>query len=294
VNPTLGAVTETGTPPPIVQPTTELPETSPPASDEPTPVPTPTPTPTPTPRPDPSVELLIDGHEFWDSPNDIISLLAVTEFELTLRTRDLDRSACRISYRIVPDVPDGVESSRSLPPLKTQILPAHDETHYFTVTCPSVDGRLTARAAAIVPDYQPELCLGFGAPSGATTTTTVEALTAGMVGRWGGCVETPWTPAHRVDITLRADGTYLANSDEVLDGMEMRALYYPIDDGDPGNQWVVAEVVGGIGRGEIRLVESGYTNVDVLREIKLMGDVLVFEVFNPGTAGPRVYTLLRE
>jgi hypothetical protein len=249
---------------------------------------------TPTPRPEPSMELLIDGHEFWDSPNDILNIGPASEFELTLRTHDLDRSACRITYRIVPDAPDGVESTKSLPPLKTQTLQAHDETHYFTATCPSIDGRLTAKAAALVADGQPERCLGFDAPSGAITATTVEELTNGMVGRWGGCADTPWTPRYWVDMAFRADGTYTAITDEVLDLVEMRAMYYEIDPSDPGNRWLVTDVVDGVGSGDIHLASNGNISVDELGDVRLMGDVLFFEVFNPGTSGPRTYRLLRE
>ncbi len=93
-------------------------------SPEPAPTPTPdpvTPPPTPTPTPvlDPTVRLLIDGEagEFGR----VITSGRSVDVELTLVTRDLERSACELTHRTDPDAPGKIRRPCRSPPRSARL-----------------------------------------------------------------------------------------------------------------------------------------------------------------------------
>lgn len=119
-----------------------------------------------------------------------------------------------------------------------------------------------------------------------------------MVGTWEGCVTTPWTPPYWVTIDLRADGTYSARSEEVLDDWEMTALYYGTDEDAPAKRYAVNDLqasMKGIGQIDIAFTPGqtqGATR-DELSNIRLMGDRLEFELMHQQIYGPLTFRLGR-
>jgi hypothetical protein len=149
-------------------------------------------------------------------------------------------------------------------------------------------------------DRQPEACRDFEFSRVDITATTFEELQVGVVDTWTGCVTTPWTPMYQVTFELREDGSYSASTDEVLDGTEMIALYYGMDDDSPAKTYALTDIqASGLGIGEIDVVfDVGSVDVgsvvrDELRNVRLMGDTLEFEMFHFGRYGPLTYQLRR-
>lgn len=216
--------------------------------------------------------------------------------ELRLRTRDLDQSACRLTHAFVADDESVPSWKRSLKPLAKQRVTMGDGTHTFSVRCPSVDGTLKGTFRAIVVDRQPEACKGFEFTRDEITATSFDELASGIVGTWTGCVTTPWTPMYAVTFVLRGDGTYSASSDEVLDTWEMTALYYGTDKDSPLKKYALTDLqASGLGLGEIDVYFEGVGSVnrDELRNIRLMGDKLEFEMFHQAVYGPITFQLVR-
>ena len=117
-----------------------------------------------------------------------------------------------------------------------------------------------------------------------------------MVGSWAGCVTTPWLPPYWVDFTFRSDGTYGAESTEVLDGSDMIAMYYGTDRDKPNKRWDLTDVLDdgrGVGRIDIAWDEHDGTNQDELYGVELMGDRLRFDFFHFGQYGPVTFELHR-
>jgi len=242
------------------------------------------------------VELRVNGIERIEG---FILQWAPAEAELTLITRDLQRSECSLERRFVPDKAGLAGSTELLAPVASQMFTLKDGAYYFTATCPSIDGKLKAEYRLRGFDNLPERCLDFDFQGGPLAATTVSELSTGMVGSWAGCVSTPWTPVYWVDITFRADGGYSAVSGEMLDGWEMRATYYGMDADHPDKLWVVLDMVDGEGFGRLDAVnESVFTITHLdLRSVRLMGDALRFDLFmlrDGREYGPLVFQLLRD
>jgi hypothetical protein len=262
-----------------------------------TPAPTPTqadpvvePTPTsppeidPTPAPDPAVELRIGDHGY--------GLPGIAGFRITdgdsvvevlhLTTRDLDQTRCRVTQTFEPDDTDVSGWSVSLPAESEQDVALADGTHTFEARCPSVVGTVSSSVAAIAMDGRPEACEGFAFARDEITASSYEDLTAGIVGTWRGCVSTPWTPMYEVTFTFNADGTYSAMTDEVLDGSRMIALYYGSDEDSPLKTYAITDLQAsrlGVGQIDIYFFQKSVVRGS-LRNVRLMGDRLEFEVFN--------------
>jgi len=118
-----------------------------------------------------------------------------------------------------------------------------------------------------------------------------------MVGTWQGCVTTPgWVPKYWVTMTFRSDGTYSARSDDVLDGQDMIAMYYGMDEDSPNKVWHLVDVHDdGTASGTIDIVfDVGSVNRDEIRQIRLMGDKLQFEYWHFKTYGPVLFQLKRS
>jgi hypothetical protein len=274
---------------PVATPT-ESPEMTP--SD--TPRPTRDPMPTPRPAPDPSVVVLVNGH----SGNRLIAIdpSGTTTVELRLRTNDLDRDGCHLTHDTDPDKPGLEPSSVALAPVRVQTVLLIDGQHRFSARCPTGDGPLKFTTTIRAADGLPERCLDWSFEDDDLSADTLAELEAGMVGRWHGCVMTPWTLPYWVTLEFRSDGTYSAVSSEEFDGQEMIALYYGSDEDFPEKRWWINDLQdSGKGIGEIDIVfDQGSVNRDELRNVKLMGDTLDFELFHAGMYGPVLLQLLRD
>jgi hypothetical protein len=212
--------------------------------------------------------------------------------ELRLATQGVDQSACVLTHDILPDKPWVAISDERLAPEPSQTLRLIDARHTFDVWCPASDGVATSKIQIRVVDGQPERCLGVSFDGGPVTADTFQELRAGMIGSWRGCVDTPWTPTYQVDIEFRRDGTYRATGGESLDGQHMTALYYGSDRASREKRYALLDMQdSGRGLGQIDLWwRPGDTNRGELRNIRLMGDVLTFEVFH-GESGPITFWL---
>jgi hypothetical protein len=117
---------------------------------------------------------------------------------------------------------------------------------------------------------------------------------AGMIGSWEGCVTTPWTSVHHVAVTFRADGTYSAVTTESLDDSSGPAFYYGTDEDSPEKLYRVNDLQdSGKGGGEIDVhFWPGNSVRDELRNTKLIGDKLEFELFHFHVYGPVTVRLI--
>jgi hypothetical protein len=251
-------------------------------------------TPEPTPVPQPAARLQVgderDEGAFLIATGDSVSDI------LHLKTRDLDVSKCTVSQAYEPDDPDRSPWTRDLKPIADQKVSIHDGKNTFTARCPSSAGTLKASVRAIGFDRQPEACKDFAFERSAISISTFDELTAGVVGTWKGCVTTPWLPMYQVTVTLRADGTYSAHTSEVLDFNRMIAMYYGTDDDLPTKVYAVLDLQDSrLGVGQIDIAFDLDPAVrDGLRNIRLMGDKLEFEMFHFEQYGPITFRLYRQ
>lgn len=250
--------------------------------------------PTPTPEPEPSIALLLDG----SGGRQGVSIRSGDSVDavLGLTTRYLDTSECTVTQAYEPDDPAGVEAwTIRLQPRSAQTVTLIDGTHTFAATCPSSAGRLHETLRVTAMDGKPEACMDFEFSRDPITPASFDDLASAVVGTWIGCVTTPWTPMYNVVVRFNADGTYSAVSHEILDGTEMIALYYGMDEDSSKKRYALTDFqASGLGIGEIDVVFDVATTVrDELRNIRLMGDKLEFEMFHFGEYGPLTFQLYR-
>jgi hypothetical protein len=286
----VGSIEPVGQPSPSATPSLAA------STDEPrpssTPGPTPIDSPEPTPAPDPRVAIQVGGMP-GESGYYIREGTSV-QATLHLTTQDLDRSKCQLTQTYAPDDAAAEPWSKSLRPYSAQNVTLTDGWHTFTARCPSVIGMLKASVRAIAMDGRPEACKGFDFSRDAISVSAYEELTAGVVGTWRGCVTTPWTPMYEVTVTFRDDGTYSAVTTEELDGQHMIALYYGTDDDSPLKKYAINDFQDSrLGVGQIDIFFGTDVNRDELRNIRLMGDKLEFEVFHQLQYGPITFQLTR-
>jgi hypothetical protein len=218
------------------------------------------------------------------------------EAVLQFPTRDLDESACSLTQSYEPDDPSGMPWTVSLEPVPVQTVSMADGWHTFVAECPSSVGDLTARVRAIAMDRKPEACRDFEFVRDEISVSSYKELAAGVVGTWKGCVTTPWTPMYEVTVTFRDDGTYSASTTEVLDGSELVAMYYGTDDDFPAKLYAINDLQDSrLGVGQIDVVFGPEPGVrDELRNMRLMGDKLEFELFHLDRYGPLTFQLERQ
>jgi hypothetical protein len=263
---------------------------------EPTPAkPTSEPTPLATSMRSPSVALQINGIGDYQGIPIALRKGDTVDATLTLQTQDVDRSACSLTHSYEPDDPTNRASTFTLKPVAEQTVALADGTHTFSASCPGDAGTLTAMLEALAMDGKPEACRDFEFGRDEISATSYSALASGIVGTWTGCVTTPWTPMYEVTFSLRDDGSYSATTNEVLDGTRMTALYYGMDQDSPLKTYALTDFqASGLGIGEIDIVFDVESVVrDELRNIRLMGDKLEFEMFHSGRYGPLTYELTR-
>ena len=261
----------------------------------PTPGPTPKASPKPTPKPDPSIALEVNGIGDYQgvpvwlgeggNPDAVVSLIA----------RDLDQSQCTLTHLYEPDDPTIEGSKVRLEPVSEQTVRLEDGTHTFEASCPTSEGPLRTSLSAIARDGRPEACKDFEFTRDPISVSTFDDLASGIIGTWQGCASTPWTPMFAVTFVFRSDGTYSAVSEEVLDGEDMTALYYGTDADSPLKKYAMTDLQASkLGLGEIDIFSAlGTSDRDELRNIRLMGDKLEFEMFHSGQYGPLTYQLNR-
>ena len=208
---------------------------------------------------------------------------------------DLDRDQCSLGQATKPDDPAIAPRNIVLSPLASQTVDIFDGWNTFNASCPGENGPVGASLRAVARDGQPEACKGFEFTRDAISISSFEELSRGVIGTWVGCATTPWTPMYKVTFVLRSDGTYSAKSGEGLDGQRMAALYYGTDKDSPLKRYALTDLqASGLGLGEIDVYFDGGSVVrDWLRNIRLMGDKLEFEMFHDGTYGPITFRLNR-
>jgi hypothetical protein len=261
------------------------PTEAPPASTDPPP------TPRPTARPQPSVVPRVHGLEgsFVVTAPDHL----VYDDTLTLEATDLSLDDCTVEHRYAPAWGDPAPYTRLMPALAAQPVSLEIGHHDFSVTCSAAGDTVDAYLTVVVDDGYGARCQGFEFPGGDPIPTTVEELAGGMVGRWRGCVTTPWVPVYWVELTFRAAGTYSAIAGEVFYGDEMNAMYWGTEADGPEKDWQVTEVVNGVGSGRITLLFEGGTVVhDDLHDIRLAASSLRFDLLHLGKYGPITFRLV--
>jgi len=260
------------------------------SDEEPGPTSEPSSTPTPTPRPAPSVRIWLGGGGAYR-----IATGTTVDVVLHLTTQSLRRSQCSIRQTYEPDDPSAQAWQKDLVPEAQQTVALVDGRHTFVASCPSSAGTLTSRAQTIAMDRQPELCKGFDFDPGEITVTSFADLRDGVVGTWEGCVTTPWTPMYWISATFRDDGTYSASSSEILDGDNMIAMYYGTDADSSLKKYAINDLqASNLGLGQIDVVFDQNNVVrDELRNIRLMGSNLEFELFHLTQYGPITFQLRR-
>jgi hypothetical protein len=246
------------------------------------------------PEPEPEIALLIAGID--DEAPLYIRTGDTVEKELELRAYDVDLGNCSLTQSYEPDDPAGTPWTVALEPLSEQSISFKDGRHTFVAACPSSAGELTATVVAMVRDGKPEACRDFEFVRGDISVSSYEELTAGIVGTWKGCVTTAWTPMYEVTITLRGDGTYSATSAELLDGYQMVAMYYGSNDDFPTKVYAINDFQDSkLGVGQIDVAFGPEPAVrDSLRNVRLMGDKLEFELFHMEQYGPITFKLYRQ
>jgi hypothetical protein len=243
---------------------------------------------------EPDVTPQLGGHPgdagYWIRTED------TAEDLLQLRTHDLDQPDCSLTQSYAPDDPTGTPWTVALEPLPEQSIAMADGWHTFVAKCDTDAGELTASVRGIAMDGKPEACRDFEFVRGEISVSSYEELAAGVVGTWKGCVTTPWTPMYEVTVTLRDDGTYSAVSTEVLDDTDMVAMYWAVDDDHPAKLYAINDFQDSqLGIGQIDVVFGPEPGVrGSLRNVRLMGDQLEFELFHLGDYGPVTFQLYRQ
>ncbi len=271
------------------------PSSTPPAAPTSTAQPELTAPPVPTPPPTAAMTLIVDGHRQGKFA------LAIDagdhrDVKVVLKLVNVERARCVIIHRVVPDAPGTTSTKTRLAPKRRQTVALIDGLHTFRATCPSRLGDLQARVKVLATDGQPELCQDFTFAEAPASVASLAELNAGIVGTWTGCVTTPWTPSYYVTVSFRSDGTYSAISSEVLDGVPMNAMYYGIETGSPAKRYELDDLqddLEGVGWIDIDF-GAGSIDRDDLRDVRLMGDQLEFEVIHGGIYGPLTFELYRR
>ena len=283
---------------PDLEPPTATPDATATPTAKPTPKPTATPTPTPTRTAvsDGRVKLIVrDARNGYESHLFHIAKGDSVEATVELIVNELDRSVCSLIQAVKPDDPVIAARDIALEPLPKQTVDIFDGWNTFNATCTTDTGPVGASLRAVARDGQPEACKGFDFARDDISVTSFDELASGVIGTWVGCATTPWTPMYKVTFVLRADGTYSAKSGEGLDGQRMLALYYGTDKDSPLKRYALTDVqASGLGLGEIDVYFGSDSVVrDDLRNIRLMGDKLEFEMFHDGGYGPITFRLNR-
>ena len=239
------------------------------------------------------IKLLDDIHQLADG--EMISIPSGSSSRLVsleIATRGYSLKKCTVTHTLIKDDTTFTKEVENLQPLTSQKVALFDGDHSFTVECGSLHAGIAMRAA----DRQPKACKDFSFNESPVSANSAQELSAGMVGKWSGCVTTPWVPKYHVDITFNANGTYSAVSGEKIDGTVMNAMYYGMEKDSMNKKYYLDGISGDKkGQGGIDIVfDVGTVNHDELRNVQLMGDKLSFEFMHRGQYGPLKFELYRQ
>lgn len=201
-----------------------------------------------------------------------------------------------MTHKFIADQYGATLTSTTLPSVNKQQLDAYDGAHAFKVSCQSGDVNATAGIDFRIADNMPINCKDFDFDESTITASSLDSLRSGMTGTWEGCVKTPWVPAYRITMRINADGTYSAVSDEVLDGVQMNAMYYGAEEDSPEKRYSITDFQdNGTGVGNVDIVFwPGNINTGTLDNIKLMGNQLSFDFYHQNSYGPLTFQLYRK
>jgi len=205
----------------------------------------------------------------------------------------MELSSCNFTHKYVVDDSQGEVREKALESSESQILTAIDGDHAVSVVCGDYMNSFAFRVA----DRQPEMCRDSTFEKTEVTASSVEEINNIVIGAWEGCVKTPWVPVYFVTIEFRRDGTYSANSNEVLDGVKMNAMYYGTEEDNSDKKYLIDSVdSAGIARGDlvIYFAESATKTTGRLEKVRVIGNKLSFEYYHRGTYGPLTFELYKK
>jgi len=250
---------------------------------------------------DASLEVYIIDRRGWSYKN-MNKFMVVTEagkryepLDLVMETSNIDVSKCNVTDKYIPDDEPSVPVTATLKSSAKQRVESYDGLHAYKFSCTSKKGKaLEAVLTFIIADMTAEKCRDVSYTESAVSVSSLSSLKNGIVGTWSGCVSTPWVPKYYITMEFRADGSYSAKSDEVMDGTEANALYYGLEADHEGKKYRLTSFQDSKGSGEIDLIfDFVFTkNTDQLSSIKLMGNKLSFTMYHGGY-GPLTFQLER-
>lgn len=220
------------------------------------------------------------------------------DIEVELLLTNIAPADCKLFDDIFPDDPDLSPSTRQLEALEEQTVAFSDGIHRVRAECSAMGATLKASQRFMVADGQPEKCKDFTYfKPNQSTAVNLSELTTGISDTWSGCVDTPWTAAYFVTITFSTDGTYIAESAEVLDTFDFAGGFYiySIPGPQPNKKYGVQSYQNGLGQGFIDIVHPNGTTIHRgdLRNIVLSGDKLTFDFYHQSQYGPLIFNLSR-
>ncbi len=248
----------------------------------------------------PYLETRLEGYSSVHFPGEVPMLVTdqkTKDVTFEIITKNVDLNTCRVVHESILD-DGGAKQNETLKATASQKVVLRDGTYSIHTTC-KVNGQdRTITMKGRVADRQPKVCKGFSFSEGAVSVSNIEELKSQMVGRWQGCIFTPWVPAYFVTIDFFADGTYQAITDEVLDGIAMNAMYYGTEEPTPLKKYYLDYFQNGHGTGQIDIAftTAGNTNRGSLSNIKITdgGNILSFEFFHRSQYGPLIFKLNRQ
>jgi hypothetical protein len=244
-----------------------------------------------------SVNIILDN---YDSPGTVAKSTSGgaknTNVNMKLKLQNFELKNCTVTDSITLDDDNLSQTSKSISAVADQELSLVDGKHVITAKCTAGTTNKSDTANMVIMDNQPKKCQDFNFSDGATTASSVPSLQSGMVGTWQGCVTTPWVPKYFVNMTFRSDGTYSAVSGEQLDFRDMNALYYGTEDDNAAKKYGINTFQSGVGTGNIVIWfgDSKTTTDDQLKNIKLMGSKLSFEMLHLNQYGPLTFQLNKQ
>lgn len=220
------------------------------------------------------------------------------EIEVELLLINIAYEDCKLFDDIFPDDTDIAPSTRQLEALEMQTIAFSDGIHRVRAECSASGITLKASQKFMVADGQPEKCKNFSyVKPTRSSVANLSELTTSFIGTWSGCVDTPWTADYFVTVTFNNDGTYIAESTEVLDTFDFAGGFYIYSITGPhsNKKYGVQSYQNGLGQGFIDIVHPNNTTIQRgdMRNVVLSDDKLTFDFYHQSQYGPLIFKLNR-